>query len=687
MKIITILKNFIRVCILPLIHSLKIREFLRTNRLFLSFIPPLEIKRLYLFFLIPLWWLGGLYAQTDSLKNILITSKDTNKVNILNELVKRNANSNPKEAENYAGQALKEAQKIGYRKGEAQAYNALGLFKINQKDFKNAYEYHQIALKIRQELNNKKDISTSLNNLGFLFVEQSNYSSAIEYYIKALKIREEIKDEKGQLSTLNNMGAVFMTQASEQNSDTLAYKQAISFFEKALAIAKKIKDRRNEAVLLNNIGEIYKRVKKNQQAIDYYIQSVVIREEIKDNVQLPASYNSLGDVYYNLKDYKKAFDYQSKAKELAIKIDNKQMIIESGYGLARVAIINQELEKALEEARIGLELSQKTDFKQGIIEGRELLAEIYEKKGDYKNAFYYKVNAHHLKDSLFNEKNSKILSGKESAYQLEQRDNQIKLRDANIARQNLFNYALIVGLGLVFVLAFVLFRGQQAQKKANKEISFEKAKSDKLLLNILPEKVAQELKEKGAATAQYYEKVSVLFTDFQGFTKRTAKMTPEQVIAELNLCFSKFDEIIKRYNLEKIKTIGDAYMCAGGLPTPNTTNPIDAIRAGLEMQKYMQAYKEECIAKGEDFFQCRLGINTGKVVAGVVGTSKFAYDIWGDTVNTASRAESNGEVGKVNITEATYELVKDVFECQYRGALEVKGKGLVKMYFVVGEKS
>ncbi len=629
-----------------------------------------------------------LFAQKppiDSLKNALLTAKDTNKVNILNDLAKFSANSSPTQAEKYAQEALDNAQKIGYKKGEAQAFTALGLFKINKKDFKKAYEYHSSALKIREELADKKGISTSLNNLGFLNTEQSNYNLAVEYYLKALKIREEIKDEKGQLSTLNNLGALFMLQANEKQSDTLAYKQSISYFEKALGLAKKLKEKRNEAVLLNNIGEIYKRVKNNTKAIDYYQQSVAIREEIKDNFQLPASYNSLGDVYYNLKDYKKAFDYQTKAKELATKIDNKQMVVESGYGLARVAIVDKDLSKALTEAQTGLELSQKTDFKQGIIEGRELLAEIYEKMGDYKNALKNKIDAHHLKDSLFNEQNSKILSGKESAYQLEQRDHQIKLRDADIARQNLFNYALIVGLGLVFVLAFVLFRGQQAQKKANKEISLEKAKSDKLLLNILPEKVAQELKEKGSATAQRYDRATVLFTDFQGFTKRTARMTPEEVINELNLCFSKFDQIIAKYNLEKIKTIGDAYMCAGGLPTPNATNPVDAIRAGLEMQKYMQEYKQECINKGEEFFQCRLGINTGKVVAGVVGTSKFAYDIWGDTVNTASRAESSGEVGKVNITEDTYNLVKDHFICEYRGEIEAKGKGFIKMYFVVGE--
>ncbi|TAH28959.1 MAG: DUF2225 domain-containing protein [Cytophagales bacterium] len=633
-----------------------------------------------------------LFAQNptkivDSLKTKLSKVNDTMRVNILNEIAKIAANTNPKEAEQYAKQALEEAKMINFKKGEAQSLTALGIFSNRNKNFQISYKYHSKALEIRQSINDKVGLGTSLNNIGRLYSEQSNYNLAMEYYLKALKIREEIKDEKGQLSTLNNLATVFMEQADEKQSDTLVYRQAIAYFEKALKFAQKLKDKKNESVLLNNLGEIYKRIKNNNKAIEYYLKSVTIREEIKDNFQLSISYNSLGDVYYSLGDYDKALGYQEKSKNLAEKFDNKQMIVESKYGISRIALKNQQTEKSLNEAKEALEISRKINFKKGVIEGRELLSEIYEIKGDFKNALKFKTEGYNLKDSLFNENNSKILSGLENSHQLEQRDNQIKLQNANIARNRLFNIALTAGLSLVFVLAIVLFRGQQRQKKANKEISYQKIQSDKLLRNILPDEVADELKKEGKAKARKYEKTTVLFTDFQGFTKRTAKMTPEQVIDELNKCFSKFDEIIEKYNLEKIKTIGDAYMCAGGLPIANETNPIDAIKAGIEIQKYMQAYKEECIAKGEDYFECRLGINTGAVVAGVVGTSKFAYDIWGDAVNTASRAESNGEVGKVNITEATYNLVKDIYECEYRGEIEAKGKGFIKMYFVVGEKN
>jgi class 3 adenylate cyclase len=212
----------------------------------------------------------------------------------------------------------------------------------------------------------------------------------------------------------------------------------------------------------------------------------------------------------------------------------------------------------------------------------------------------------------------------------------------------------------------------------------ERQKSDKLLLNILPEETAAELKEKGSATPQHYDLVSVLFTDFKGFSQIAEKLSPQAVIENLNTCFLALDEICEKHNLEKIKTIGDSYMCAGGIPIANTSNPLDCVRAGLEMQTWMANWKAEKQAKGEPAWELRLGIHSGEVVAGVIGKNKFAYDIWGDAVNLASRMESSGEAGKVNISGATYELVKDKFQCAYRGKIEAKNKGEVEMYFVVG---
>lgn len=218
--------------------------------------------------------------------------------------------------------------------------------------------------------------------------------------------------------------------------------------------------------------------------------------------------------------------------------------------------------------------------------------------------------------------------------------------------------------------------------KQKREIEIEKEKSDRLLLNILPFKIAEELKEKGFAKAKYYESVSVLFADFTGFTQIAEKMEPEELIKELNKCFVFFDEVCVRHNVEKIKTVGDSYMCAGGVPIRNNTHPVDIILAALEMVDFIKKLQAEQTQKGETPWQLRIGIHTGEVIAGVVGKKKFAYDIWGDTVNTASRLETTSEPDKVNISGATYFLVKDFFVSEYRGKVAAKHKGEVDMNFV-----
>ncbi len=214
----------------------------------------------------------------------------------------------------------------------------------------------------------------------------------------------------------------------------------------------------------------------------------------------------------------------------------------------------------------------------------------------------------------------------------------------------------------------------------------EKEESERLLQNILPKEVADQLKNKGVVDPKPYRKVSVLFTDFQGFTKISEKLSPKEILKELGVFFEKFDEIIGKHHIEKIKTIGDAYMCVGGLPLRNHSNPLDTVLAALEMQDFAKKYNEQKIAEGKEPWNLRIGIHTGRVIAGVIGKKKFAYDIWGDTVNTASRMESAGEIGKVNISETTYEYIKDYFDCEERGKIEAKNKGLIKMYFVLGLK-
>ncbi len=216
----------------------------------------------------------------------------------------------------------------------------------------------------------------------------------------------------------------------------------------------------------------------------------------------------------------------------------------------------------------------------------------------------------------------------------------------------------------------------------SKEIEGQKVRIEDLLLNILPKEISDELKENGKATARRYDQVTVMFTDMKGFTQVAEKMTPEELVSELDTCFIHFDEIIGKYGIEKIKTIGDSYMSACGVPSPDKYHAVKAVMAAVEVRELMEVWRKEHAASGKQPWSLRIGLHSGPVVAGVVGKRKFAYDIWGDAVNTASRMESSGEPGEVNISGATYELVKDYFECEHRGAVEAKNKGRIDMYFV-----
>ena len=225
---------------------------------------------------------------------------------------------------------------------------------------------------------------------------------------------------------------------------------------------------------------------------------------------------------------------------------------------------------------------------------------------------------------------------------------------------------------------------EQAERirRQHGDLEKEKDRADALLHNILPAEMVEELKSKGRASARSYRTATVMFTDFVGFTKEAEKMRPQALVSELDACFRGFDSIIEKYNIEKIKTIGDSYMCAGGVPIRNISNPFETVLAGLELHRFLAEREETNRRLGLPLWKLRIGIHTGELVAGVIGSKRLAYDIWGDTVNVAKRLETSGNPGKVNVSGVTYELIKGFFICTYRGKVEAKSKGLVDMYFV-----
>ncbi len=213
-----------------------------------------------------------------------------------------------------------------------------------------------------------------------------------------------------------------------------------------------------------------------------------------------------------------------------------------------------------------------------------------------------------------------------------------------------------------------------------KAISKETKRSENLLLNILPVEIAKELKQKGKVDAVKFDQVTVLFTDFVEFARSAEHIPPEELVESIDYYYKGFDEITTKYGLEKIKTVGDSYMCASGLPTISKTHAKSAIMAAKDMIELVN--KALNADDGLSHFEVRVGIHTGPVVAGIVGIKKWQYDIWGDTVNIASRMESTSDPGRINLSETTYQQIKDEFPCTYRGEIEVKNHGALKMYFL-----
>ncbi|TGL35416.1 adenylate/guanylate cyclase domain-containing protein [Leptospira koniambonensis] len=237
---------------------------------------------------------------------------------------------------------------------------------------------------------------------------------------------------------------------------------------------------------------------------------------------------------------------------------------------------------------------------------------------------------------------------------------------------------------VALAMILIIYQFVKAVNTAEDKLSKEHAQSEKLLLNILPREVADELKEKGISKPRHFPSATVCFTDFEGFTKISESLEPGELVAELDRCFSYFDNLMDRYKLEKLKTIGDSYMFVGGIPNSSSTHAVDCVLAALEIQAFMNQMKEIKASQNLPYWQLRLGIHSGDLVAGVIGEKKFAYDVWSDTVNTASRCESSGATGKINVSSATYALIKDFFDCEYRGEIAAKHKGNIGMYFVHG---
>lgn len=525
------------------------------------------------------------------------------------------------------------------------------------------------ALQLGYITGDKKTIANCLSEKGVAAMYLGRYGKALDALQKGLLIQEQISDSVGMQASFNYIATIHHAQSD--------YDLAKYYYSKSLGIAERTKRKRKLAVLQNNLGVLAEDQGNFLEALNYHSESLSLWEAMNDTAWISVSLRQIGKCYSQQGQLLQALVSYEKAYELSKQSGS------SHRNVARIAVSLGELKLkmgdfkgAREWCQGAYDLSLKHNILVGIQESSECLTVAHEELGNHRNALKFYKLSQQMRDSIYGNERMKELTQLELNFQFEKEqlaDSLEFVKTTLIQDKKISNQRIgLVGIGAVtlsmFLLALVVYYG--------------KRKSDSLLLNILPAQVANELKKSGQSKAKRLDNVTVLFTDFKGFTTMSEVLPPEELVAEIHHCFSAFDAIMSKYQVEKIKTIGDAYMAAGGIPIPRENTAKDVVSAAIEMRDFMKKRAEELAEKGRMAFEMRIGIHTGTVVAGIVGTKKFQYDIWGDAVNTAARMESSGMEGKINISNATYELVKNDFNCLSRGKITAKGKGEMEMYFV-----
>ena len=538
-------------------------------------------------------------------------------------------------------------------------------------------EYSQalISVALRQD---------SINRISQGYLQKGNGYLRIGNQVEALKNFIEAANYADSMRSTSRLGSIYVTIADVYSMMDNA-ENAIDYYRRAISILRKTSDTLSLATGIANAGDFFYNQGELDSALVYFEESGAIFKAIDYQLGIGYYLGSLGMIYAQ----------QGRQGEALAKLDECLAILEKEgdyYGIAAfLPFISNiyrdqgDMRSAIRNARRSLDVATEYGLKEQIRDANLLLSELHEELGNTTEALNYYKGYTLYKDSISNVGLVQEMARMRTDFEIDKKQAEVdilekeaEIRELSEKRQDAVLFITIVILLLAFVLAFGLYRRYKYIRKTRDIIQREKSRSDELLLNILPEETAEELKNHGRVSAKKFESVSVLFADFVGFTSYSEKMSPEDLVKTVDYYFSRFDQAAEKYGLEKIKTMGDCYMCAGGLPFPTEDHAVKMVRFAQEILEIVlqDGYTE---VTG---FKIRLGVHTGPVVAGVVGTKKFAYDIWGDTVNIASRMESASEPGKINVSENTYQLIRDDFECEFRGMIDVKNKGMMKMYFI-----
>lgn len=577
--------------------------------------------------------------RIDSLEQVLQqhTQEDTAAVILLYTIAFELHSITPVKSIEFGEKALALAERLNFTNGIIMSLLCTGSGYWEFPDYPKALDYFFRALRISEQVNNKEYIAISYNNIGNVYADQDQKDEALQYYLNALSINEKLKVRKRIARNLGNIGTIYF--------DKEDYIKALDFHTRALKIYEEIGEKRGIAITLFNIGDAYLKMDDYDRSYEYFTRAIRISKEAGEDITLMNVYGEMGKLFYDLA------------------MDKTVPFIP--HPLAVSGNKNSYLRKSIEYSLTAYQLGKQIPALDEVISWTQLLSDAYRELNDFKMSYYYLDSNRIFKDSVFTIEKEKLINNMSTRREMDVKENEIQIQNVRLEKASIQRIALAGGLLALGIILFVIYRSRR--------------KSERVLLNMLPEKIAYRLKNKEKPIADLFSDASVVFIDIVEFTSFSRNKDPGYLVGVLTEFFTKMDELSGKHGMEKIKTIGDCYMAVCGLPEPVPDSLERTARFALESRDLMRSYKT---VDGYEI-RVRIGIDAGKVVAGVIGEKKFSYDLWGDVVNTASRMESHGISGEIQVTENVFHKLDGKFIMTERGEVDIKGKGKMKTWILL----
>ena len=545
--------------------------------------------------------------------------------------------------------------------------------------------WFESAIEFFTNTKNELDRTIVLSYIGELHLELGDYVTSLTIQMECLSIVEKNKKFLSYYAILSKIGLLYFTMGDDDSAEKNYYE--------VLEYTQKIKSPTLRGETLLQLANLHLKQQKTTEVRSELLEALDLYRNENNKIGQGQTLESLGSYYCVVEEYELSFESYSKSIDIFWDLGDRKGIARVLNQLSKLYLQKEYTEYSIEQAIIhckeSLQLSVVIQALKLEAESHAILAQCYERFNEYELAYQHILKYQSIDKIVMNDEISRKTKNIQLRHEIENKQRLMEMHKQEAEIYRLKNIELESAYSEISRQQDVLQKQATEIELANSElheinIQLQEANkmTDKLLLNVLPAKIAKRLLKNESPIADYFQNTTVLFADLAGFTKLSSTSSPNHIVEILNTIFYEFDLLTEKYGLEKIKTIGDNYMCVGGVPDEDPNHAYSIALFSLDIlsviQKYAEVFKEP--------LSLRIGFNSGDVVAGVIGKNKFVYDLWGDTVNTASRMESYGEIHKIQVSEASYELLKDSFHFEERTPIEMKGKGFMKTYFLVGKK-